>query len=144
MLVADIMTRGAHVIDASASLARAARAMARHGVGFLPVRRGGRLVGVVTDRDLALRPAVARRSYDEACVADVLSTEAHAIREDTSLEAAAGALRATGVRRLLVLDAAGTLVGVLSLGDLAACERPPGLVGAVLRGRRRACTGAAR
>lgn len=132
MVVAEIMSPHAYVVAASSTLRQAAAEMARRRVGFLPVREGERLVGVVTDRDLALRPAVRGANHDTARVGDVMSRQAHAIRGDTSLHAAADAMRRVGVRRLLVIDDTGALTGVLSVSDIAAHPHLAQLAGGVL------------
>jgi CBS domain-containing protein len=133
MQVADVMTPRAHFVTAESTLRETAKAMKAWSVGFLPVRRGEQLVGVVTDRDLALRPALAGRSYDATRVGEIMSSHAHAVRASDSVEGAARAMIAKRVRRLLVLDAASRLVGVLSVSDIAARGRDAALPGRLLR-----------
>jgi CBS domain-containing protein len=109
--------------------------MSAQGIGFLPVRDdrdGGRLVGVVTDRDVALRPAEQSRPYDGTTVKDVMSSQAHAVRDKSPVEVAAAAMKAKMVRRLLVLNEDSQLVGVVSLTDIAARSSVPHLVTDVL------------
>lgn len=119
MQVKDIMTKKIEFTSSYESLRSAADTMREKNVGFLPVRDGVQLLGVVTDRDLALRPAERARPYDTATVGDVMTRKAHAIRSDTEIAGVAAAMKEKSVRRLLVLDEKAQLVGVVSLSDIA-------------------------
>ena len=132
MLVEDIMTPEPRFIPHAASLTEAAHVMEEENVGFLPVRDGGQVVGVVTDRDLALRPSRRSGAHRSLRVSDVMSPHAHAVRATASVVQAANAMKARAVRRLLVLDDESRLVGVVSVGDLAARTRPAKLAAEVL------------
>jgi CBS domain-containing protein len=133
MRTGEVMTRQPRFIRAEATVREAARAMHDWAVGFLPVRRGETLVGVITDRDLALRPAAGARPYETTLVGEIMTPHAHAVRESTPLSAAARAMQQKRVRRLLVLDDDEHLAGVVSLGDLAKRGRDATLPAAVLR-----------
>lgn len=132
MLVQDIMTRTTRFISKGASLREAAQVMKREAIGFLPVRDGGQLVGVVTDRDLAVRSSTNTSTYESLHVEDVMSPRAHAIRSTLPALGAAQAMKQKGVHRLLVIDDEHRLVGVVSLGDLAERTDNPTLAGDVL------------
>lgn len=119
MKVSDAM---AHTISCASPADRvqdAARAMRDEDAGFLPVVDGGRLVGVLTDRDIVLR-CIAEESVDArtATVGELMSTAVRTIAPEDSLEEAARIMNEGEVRRLPVVDDGGRVVGVLSHGNL--------------------------
>ena len=132
MLVKDIMTRTTRFISKGATLREAGQVMEENDIGFLPVRDGGQLVGVVTDRDMAVRSSKNTTPHGALHVEDVMSPRAHAIRSHLPVRGAAEAMKIKGVQRLLVIDDEQRLVGVVSLGDLAERSDDPKLAGDVL------------
>lgn len=130
MLVADVMTRRAETVGPDDSLAAAARRMRDLGIGALAVLDGERLVGLVTDRDIVVRGVAA--GGDPAAIPVRRAMTAHVLecREDDDLAIAAVRMQAAAVRRLVVLDAAGGLAGILSIDDVAL--RSPALAGAIV------------
>lgn len=116
--VKDLMTTQVLTIASSASLADAARLMRDGDFGLLPVGTPDRLEGTVTDRDIAIRAVAAGKGPDTP-VSSVMSSGVQAVREDDSVTQAAEQMQKHQVRRLPVVDAAGKLVGIVSLGDLA-------------------------
>lgn len=113
-----------HVISVSPeeTVAVAARLMARHNVGALPVRaRDGSLCGMVTDRDLVLRCVAIDRSPAETSVARVMTCRVQSVTPDASLVQAADLMAREQVRRLPVVEGR-RLVGMVSLGDLSQRE----------------------
>jgi CBS domain-containing protein len=131
MLAKDIMTRRTHFIRKDASLSEAACLMRDKDVGFLPVRDGGQVVGVVTDRDLALRTHGAPDENPKS-IGEVMSKSAFAVDQETPAVNLAGAMKRKRVRRLLVLDGESQLVGVVSVEDLASRTPNPALASDVL------------
>ena len=97
--------------------------MAETNVGALPVAVDGRLVGIITDRDIAVR-AMATRKAPDTPVREVMTCEVLCCREDQDLDQAAEHMASAGVRRVPVLDREMRLVGILSLGDLALKHDP--------------------
>ena len=96
-----------------------ARRMASRGVGMLVVvDEGHRPIGVLTDRDLALRVVGAGANALEVTVEDVMTREIECIPEDASLESSLERMRACRVRRLPLVDADQRLVGVVCLDDV--------------------------
>lgn len=132
MTVQEAMTRGVHAIDSQASLQEAAAQMREHGIGWLPVRRDGKVAGVISDRDIVVRGLAERLDPAKALVGDVLSEGPVACHANDGVDQAARLMRGNKVRRLLVLDEAGNLLGVLSVGDLAARAPDRGLAGGVV------------
>jgi CBS domain-containing protein len=89
-------------------------------VGVLPVCDSGRVVGLLTDRDIVVRATSACQDPCTTTVATVMTTEPHSLRSNALLQDALQVMQQLQVRRLPVLDAEGLLVGIISLGDLAA------------------------
>jgi CBS domain-containing protein len=101
------------------TLDRAGLTMAEAGVGVLPVIDGeGRVVAVLTDRDLCCALARGNRRPNELAVAAVASAPAVTCAPDDDLPTALATLRAYAVRRLPVVDAGGRLAGILSLDEI--------------------------
>jgi CBS domain-containing protein len=119
MRLIDAMATDVRTVTTDEGVAAAARAMRDAGTGFLPVLEGGRPVGVVTDRDLVVRfLADGGADAEGTLVRDVMTRDVTTLGADQDLEAAAALMRERRVRRLVVTDADGVVVGVLSHGDL--------------------------
>ena len=122
MKVRDCMNPRAVAVGAGEPVAVAARVMARHNLGMLPVRdAAGRLVGVVTDRDIAVRCVAAGQDAARLRVQRVMSTRPVSVSPETDVAAAAALLAREQVRRLPVVEN-GRLCGMVSLADLAKNE----------------------
>ena len=110
----DIMNPHVVSIDPTESAALAARLLARHNVGSLPVcGSGGQLQGMVTDRDIVLRCVPVR---------SIMSRRPAVVTPEDDVRQAARLMSSQQVRRLPVVDK-DRVVGVVSLGDLAKCGR---------------------
>ncbi len=118
MRVKDCMTRDVSLANPMDTIAEAAKTMAYLDAGVLPVRDGDRLVGMITDRDIAVR-AVAQGKGPDARVAEVMSAEVLYCFEDQEIDDVLRNMADVQVRRLPVLDKAKRLVGIVSLGDMA-------------------------
>ena len=119
MLVKDMMSGRVISVRASESAATAARLLARHNIGALPVcEENGRLRGVVTDRDIILRCVAADEDPSQTKIADIMTRRVISAAPDESAELAAQRMAREQVRRLPVTRD-GRLVGMLSLSDLA-------------------------
>ena len=117
--VRDIMVENVISIEPAASLTDAARAMEEANIGMLPVVQDGRVLGVITDRDIVIR-AVAREADPAAtAVGDCLSINAIVAHPDWSTEQAMQTMAQAQVGRLPVLDDGDQLVGVVTLSSLA-------------------------
>ena len=133
MKVADVMSYEPIVVDASASTQAAAEKMRAHVVGALPVVEDGVLVGMVTDRDLALRVVGAGASAAETSVHAVMTPRPIICRADELLEAAIERMYRRCVRRIVVVDQAGAVRGILSVDDLVFIDETRPLALRVLR-----------
>jgi CBS domain-containing protein len=117
--IADVMTRQPRVIQPDATIADAAAMMRRLDVGALPVCDGSRLIGMLTDRDVTIRATADGRDPHLTPVRDVMSPGVAWATEDDPVEEAARIMREHRIRRLPIVDQRHSLVGVVSLGDLA-------------------------
>lgn len=117
--VADVMTRGVRTLSPSDSLQLAAQAMDELNVGAIPVCDKERVVGMVTDRDIAIRGVAQGCAPDSTPLSAVMSKQVETCYEDDSIEALTSKMSASQIRRVPVLDRQQHLVGVVSLGDLA-------------------------
>jgi CBS domain-containing protein len=118
MKISECMTRDVELASPDMSLRDAARLMARCDAGALPVGENDRLVGMLTDRDIAIR-AVADGKGPDAKVRDAMSTDVRWCYEDDDAEDALEMMGEQQVRRLPVLSHEKRLVGIVSLGDIA-------------------------
>jgi CBS domain-containing protein len=132
MRVADVMTRDVRLIEPTQTIRDAALLMAEMDAGIMPVREGDRLVGMITDRDIAVR-AVAQGRGPDTAVREVMTDEVLYCFEDDDTAAVERNMADIQVRRLPVLTRDKRLVGILSLGDLAMNDKAA-KVGAAVAG----------
>lgn len=133
MNVNSVMTKGAECASPSTSLQEAARKMKTLDVGSLPVcGDGDRLVGVLTDRDIAVRAVAEGLDAKTTQAKDVMTPDVVYCFEDQDVRDAAKLMQDRQVRRLVVLDRDKRLVGIVSLGDLAVEVRDDSLTGKTL------------
>jgi CBS domain-containing protein len=125
-------TRGIEVIRPDATIKAAADKMRYLDLGALPVCDGDRLVGMLTDRDIAVRAAAEGWDPMKTQVRDVMTPEVVFCFEDEDVEEAARLMEERQIRRLLILNREERLVGVVSLGDLAVGTGDERLAGEVL------------
>ncbi|HEY6544800.1 MAG TPA: CBS domain-containing protein [Dokdonella sp.] len=116
--IGDVMTRNVQLARPEQSIREAAEVMASADVGSLPVSDGDRLVGMVTDRDLALR-AIARGLGPDTAVRDVMTCDIKYCQDHEEVAAVARNMAELGVRRLPVVDADKRLVGIVALSNIA-------------------------
>lgn len=118
--VADVMTRGVRSMGPQDSLQAAAQAMDELNIGAIPVCEGDRLVGMVTDRDIIVRGVARGLPIGQTALREVMSAPVRVCREDDPLDQVTAMMGSVQLRRVPVLDDGGQLVGILSLGDVAA------------------------
>ena len=133
MQVNELMTRDVRIANPDQSLQQAARLMAELDTGVLPVGENDRLVGMITDRDIAIR-AVAEGKSPDTRVRDVMTADVKYVFEDQEADEVSIIMSDLQVRRLPVVDRNKRLVGILSLGDLATSERTLDEAGTALSG----------
>src|SRR3954470_9668040 len=133
MIVKDMMTHNIEVVSPGDTLEQAARKMEELDVGPLPVCEGKRVVGMLTDRDITVRATAAGCDPKETLVSDTMSQDVICCYEDQDVQEAARLMKEKQVRRLLVMNRADELVGIVSLGDLATEAGDQGQSGEVLK-----------
>ena len=121
MKVSEAMTRDVRVASPDQSIREAARTMAEIDTGVLPVGESDRLVGMITDRDIAIR-AVAEGKGPDTPVREVMTQDVKYCFEDEDTDHVARNMADQQVRRLPVVNRDKRLVGILSLGDLAVMQ----------------------
>jgi CBS-domain-containing membrane protein len=117
--VADIMTRSIATVQRDETLQAAARRMGEMDVGALPVLDGKAIVGMVTDRDIAVRGVAQGMIPQESKVADVMTEDVRWCRADDSIDTLLDEMGGAQVRRVPVLDADNEIVGIVALADVA-------------------------
>ena len=121
MRVSEAMSRDVRVASPDESICEAACSMAQLDAGAMPVGQDDRLVGMITDRDIAVRAVAAGKGPDTP-VREVMTPEVKYCYDDEDLDHVAKDMAELRVRRLPVLNRDKRLVGILSLGDLALAE----------------------
>ena len=120
MRAKEIMTRNPRTVTPDAKLAEAARLMQSEDVGIIPVVDGGNqnLVGVVTDRDIAIRVVAEGRDPNSVSARDVMSTNVRTCREDDDVNEVMKVMGSEQVRRIPIVDERGSLVGIVAQADV--------------------------
>lgn len=119
MKVSDAMTSQVSVARPTDSIRKVAETMAKIESGVVPVVDDGKVVGVVTDRDIVLRVVAEGRSFDSPISEAMSEGDVLSVKEDDILADATAKMANNQVRRLIVLNESGNLTGILSLGDVA-------------------------
>jgi len=131
--VSDVMSKDVKLASPEDTVQQAAKVMSEQDTGVLPVGENDRLVGLVTDRDLAVRAVAAGKDPSKTKLREVMSGEPRYVFEDEPVERAAATMAEQQVQRVAVLNRDKRLVGIVSVGDLAR-EAGGGLAGQALAG----------
>ena len=118
MKISEVMTRDVATVQADQTAQEAANFMLTGDAGSIPVTDGDRLIGMITDRDIAVR-GVAKGHGPDTPVRDLMTSGLICAREDDDIDEVATKMSQAQVRRLPVIDDSENLVGIVSLGDLA-------------------------
>ena len=118
MKISDVMTRDVATVRADQTAQEAASFMLQGDAGSIPVTDGERLIGMITDRDIAVR-GVAKGRGPDTPVRELMSEGLVCAKVDDSIDDVADIMAEAQVRRLPVVDEAQILVGIVSLGDLS-------------------------
>ena len=121
MRVSEAMTRDVRLCTPGQTIREVAQAMAEIDAGSIPVGENDRLIGMVTDRDIAIR-AVAQGKGPDTPVREVMSEHIHYCFDDEQIDEVAQNMGDVRLRRLPVVNRDKRLVGILSLGDVARSE----------------------
>lgn len=122
MQVNEAMTRDVQIANPDQTIHEAARIMAECDVGSLPVGENDRLVGMITDRDIAVRAVAHGKAPDATKVRDIMSQDVKYCFEDEEISDVAHNMGEIQVHRLPVLNHDKRLVGIVALADIANCE----------------------
>ncbi len=122
MKVSEAMTRDPEIVAPDQPIQQAAQFMLKSDAGVMPVGEGDRLVGILTDRDIAVR-AVAQGRGPDTPVREVMSEDLLYCYEDDELEEVAMKMSDSQVRRMPVLSRDDQLVGIVSLGDISRSDQ---------------------
>jgi CBS domain-containing protein len=118
MQINNVMSRNVKIIAADCTVRDAASLMRQLDAGVLPVSENDKLVGMITDRDIAIR-GIAEGKGPDTKIRDVMSLKVKYCFEDEDVEHVAENMAELQVRRLPVMNRDKRLVGIVSLGDLA-------------------------
>jgi CBS domain-containing protein len=118
MKVSEVLTRDVQTIQPDQTAQQAANFMLSADAGSIPVTEGDRLIGMITDRDIAVR-GVAKGHGPDTPVRELMTNDIVCVRIDEDCEEAASRMSEAQVRRLPVLDDQDRLCGIVSLGDLS-------------------------
>jgi CBS domain-containing protein len=118
MNVSEVMTAQVARAEPKTTITEVAKMMVSVESGVIPVTDGDKVVGLITDRDIVVRVVAENKSFDTP-VSEVMTSEVETCGKDDNVADAAAKMGARQIRRLVVIDEAGVLVGMLSLGDLA-------------------------
>jgi CBS domain-containing protein len=129
--VRDLMNQKPIKVPSSSSLIDAARKMREADVGAIVVEDDGKICGLITDRDIAIRAVAQGRDPNTTRVVDICSKELTTLSPNDDLERAIDMMRKKAIRRVPVVDASNQAVGILSLGDLAMERDPRSVLGQI-------------
>jgi len=132
MKVKEIMTCNVETIDSDANLVEAAGKMRSLEVGALPVWKDDELVGMVTDRDMAIRAVAEGKDPSGTSVKEIMTSNVRCCFEDDDIHEAAEMMEEESIHRLLVLNSDKRPIGFISLADFAVKSRDERLAWEIL------------
>lgn len=118
MRVSEVMTAQVATAKPDATIREVGRMMSEVDSGVIPVAEDGKVIGIVTDRDIVLR-AVAEGADLDQPVSGIMTGDIQTCREDDTVADAVGKMASQKIRRLVVVNEAGRLAGIVSLGDIS-------------------------
>ena len=118
MKVSEVMTPNVETVQPDQTVQQAASFMLSADAGSIPVTEGDRLIGMITDRDIAVR-GIAKGHGPDTPVREIMTNDIICAREDDDVDEVASKMSEAQVRRLPVIDDDDRLCGIVSLGDLA-------------------------
>lgn len=127
MQAKELMSKKPEFLPPSATLKQAADQMRAHDYGFIPIGENDRLIGAVTDRDLAIKAVADGLDPNKKTIKEVMHKGIHFCFEEDSLEEVVQKMEKLQVRRLVVLNKDKRMTGIISLGDIATRSKNPEL-----------------
>jgi CBS domain-containing protein len=119
MKVKDVMHKGTTTVQLDTPVRDIAKQMLKLDIGAIPVRANGKLVGIVTDRDITCRALGNSGNVDTMTAKDVMTKKVLSCSPEDDIASAIKTMEAKKVRRLPVTDSGSAVVGMLSLGDVS-------------------------
>ncbi|HEX2926102.1 MAG TPA: CBS domain-containing protein [Ruminiclostridium sp.] len=132
MVIKEVMTTNVEIIRPDISIMEAAAKMKSLDCGILPVYENDKLIGMITDRDIAIRSTAEGHDPKADKVRDIMTKKVVYCYEDEPIENVAKIMEENKIRRLIILNRNKRLVGICSLGDLALASHNQKLSGEVL------------
>jgi len=117
--IRDLMTKNPRSLESGSTVMEAARLMRDEDAGLIPVVEGKKLVGTVTDRDIAIRVVAEGKSPESMTVSEIASRELVTIDPQQELNEALRLMARHQIRRLPVVEEDGRLVGIVAQADIA-------------------------
>jgi len=117
--VADIMAKAVLAVDLNTNVKDCSKAMAKKGVSCSVVTQANRAIGIVTERDLVSKVLADAVDPNRVFVKDIMSTPLITVSPNASLTEAAAQMAEYRIRRLVVVDRSGSMVGIITAGDIA-------------------------
>ncbi|HVG25833.1 MAG TPA: CBS domain-containing protein [Thermoanaerobaculia bacterium] len=127
--IRDVMTPNPECVSEKDSIRDVARIMKDQDTGVVPVVEGKRIIGLITDRDIVVRGLAEGKNLDNARVNELMTKSVRSVREDASLNEVLEMMGNAEIRRVPVVNSNDELVGIVSIGDIAAQGNQDGKVG---------------
>jgi CBS domain-containing protein len=113
------MTKNPATCAPQSPVTEAAQLMEREGVGAIPVCENGKLEGILTDRDIAVRVVASGRDPQQTRIQEVMTRNPDSVKADEPIDRALEVMESRQVRRIPVIDGSGRLVGIIAQADIA-------------------------
>lgn len=127
--VRDVMTPNPKTLSDKDSVLEAARIMRDQDTGVIPVVEGKKIIGMITDRDIVVRAVAEGKDANGVRINEVMSKQVKSVNEDTPINEVLNLMSSSEIRRVPVVNQSQEIVGIVSLGDLAARTNQEGKVG---------------
>lgn len=124
MKVKDVMSKDIACLRSDDSVERAAQLMKQYNCGSIPVCTQDKIIGIVTDRDIALRSVASGQDVTKECVGDIMTKDVVFANPETDIHDAARLMSDRQIRRLPIVEN-NSLIGIVALGDISlepACQ----------------------
>jgi CBS-domain-containing membrane protein len=129
--IKEVMTPNPVTLSSSSSIAEAAKCMLDEDIGAVVVEDDGKLCGIVTDRDIAIRAVAMGRDPKRTTLGDICSKSVRTLSPEDEVDSAVALMRENALRRVPVVDRQQKLLGIVSLGDLAQRREPRSALGQI-------------
>ena len=127
--IRDVMTPNPECVSERDSIRDVARIMKDQDTGVVPVVDGRRIIGLITDRDIVVRGLAEGKNLENVRVNELMTKSVRSVREDASVDEVLNMMSSAEIRRVPVVNSNDELVGIVSLGDIAAQGNQDGKVG---------------